>query len=236
MNKSVGYVYILTNPSFREDWIKVGKSSRPVDVRSKELDNTSVPLPFEIYGTVKTSKYNELEREFHAILTNLAKSRIRENREFFNITPQEAFEHLVGIAKLIDDAEINFPEDLKENVKQKNSSKKPFYKGKYVVETNEIFYFYRDGVDAKMKVVNGNKFVVLKGSKIDPNVYSNASIVEKARKENSKNIVNWVTTVDIVFNSPSTAGCFVGGGAVNGKYYWRTINGDKKLDEFIKYI
>ncbi len=39
-NKEPGYVYILTNPSFREDWVKIGKSSRPVDVRSKELDNT----------------------------------------------------------------------------------------------------------------------------------------------------------------------------------------------------
>ena len=48
-----GYVYILTNPSFREDWVKIGKSSRPVDVRSKELDNTAVPLPFEIYAPSK---------------------------------------------------------------------------------------------------------------------------------------------------------------------------------------
>lgn len=47
--KEPGYVYILTNPSFREDWVKIGKSSRPVDVRSKELDNTAVPLPFEIF-------------------------------------------------------------------------------------------------------------------------------------------------------------------------------------------
>lgn len=47
---SQGYVYILTNPSFREDWVKIGKSSRPVDVRSKELDNTAVPLPFEYQG------------------------------------------------------------------------------------------------------------------------------------------------------------------------------------------
>jgi len=133
---------------------------------------------------------------------------------------------------LIDDAEINFPEEEK----QKNNNKKSFYKGKYVVETKEIFYFYRDGVDAKMKVIDGNKFVVLKGSKIDPNIYSNVKVVEHIRKENSKNIVNGITTVDIVFNSPSTAGCFVGGGAINGKYYWRTINGDKKLDEFIKYI
>lgn len=36
-NKEPGYVYILTNPSFREDWMKIGKNSRPVDVRSKKL-------------------------------------------------------------------------------------------------------------------------------------------------------------------------------------------------------
>jgi hypothetical protein len=30
-NKEPGYVYMLTNPSFHEDWVKNGKSSRPVD-------------------------------------------------------------------------------------------------------------------------------------------------------------------------------------------------------------
>ena len=35
-NKEPGYVYILTNPSFREDWVKIGKSSRPVDVRREK--------------------------------------------------------------------------------------------------------------------------------------------------------------------------------------------------------
>ncbi len=60
MKKEAGYVYILTSPSFKEDWVKIGKSSRPVDIRSKELDNTAVPLPFEIYATLKTSKYEEV--------------------------------------------------------------------------------------------------------------------------------------------------------------------------------
>ena len=32
-----GYVYILTNPSFKEDWVKIGKSARTVDVRSKSM-------------------------------------------------------------------------------------------------------------------------------------------------------------------------------------------------------
>ena len=54
--KEAGYVYILTNPSFKEDWVKIGMSSRHVDIRSKELDNTAVPLPFEIYATLKRLK------------------------------------------------------------------------------------------------------------------------------------------------------------------------------------
>lgn len=53
MESVKGYVYILTNPSFREDWVKIGTSSR---VRSKELDNTAVPFPFEVYATLYTSK------------------------------------------------------------------------------------------------------------------------------------------------------------------------------------
>lgn len=101
-----GYVYILTNPSFKEDWVKIGKSSRPVDVRSKELDNTAVPLPFEIFATMKTCKYNEVEKLVHKTIDRLTDLRIRQNREFFNVAPQIALDILRDIAKAIDDAEV----------------------------------------------------------------------------------------------------------------------------------
>ena len=104
--KEPGYVYILTNPSFREDWVKIGKSSRPVDVRSKELDNTAVPLPFEIFATIKTAKYNEVEKLVHNIIDNLTNFRIRQNRELFNVAPQKALEILKEIALTIDDAVV----------------------------------------------------------------------------------------------------------------------------------
>lgn len=238
MSKEKGYVYILTNPSFKDNWVKIGRSSKPVDVRSKELDNTAVPLPFEIYATVKTSKYIELETQFHKILTNLADARIRKGREFFNITPQEAFEHLAGIANLLDDSEINSPENItkEEDINIDNQTKrKSFYKGKYIVKTNKIFYFYRETTDAQMKILNGNRFIVLKDSKIDSNIYSNMKVVKSLREKYKKYIKNNITLKDLEFDSPSTAGCFVGGGAVNGKYYWRTKE-DKKLDDFIEYI
>lgn len=104
--KESGYVYILTNPSFREDWVKIGKSSRPVDVRSKELDNTAVPLPFEIFATMKTCKYNEVEKLVHKTIDRLTDLRIRQNREFFNVAPQIALDIFRDIASTIDDAEV----------------------------------------------------------------------------------------------------------------------------------
>ena len=105
-NKDSGYVYILTNPSFRDDWVKIGKSYRPVDVRSKELDNTAVPLPFEIYATLKTSKFDKVEKQIHKQIDRLTDLRIRQNREFFNIAPSVALDIMRDIADLLEDAEL----------------------------------------------------------------------------------------------------------------------------------
>ena len=116
--KEAGYVYILTNPSFKEDWVKIGKSSRPVDVRSKELDNTAVPMPFEIYATLKTSKYEEVEKLIHKTIDRLTDLRIRQNREFFNVPPAKALDILRDISTTLDDAEI-------EEVHLKNKKAEP---------------------------------------------------------------------------------------------------------------
>ena len=105
-SKEPGYVYILTNPSFREDWVKIGMSSRPVTQRVSELDNTSVPLPFDIYATMKTVKYTEAEKHIHRYIERFTNLRIRDNREFFNIKPEVALDIFREVATLIDDAEI----------------------------------------------------------------------------------------------------------------------------------
>ena len=106
-NKFPGYVYILTNPSFKEDWVKIGKSSRPVDVRSKEMDNTTVPLPFEIYATMKTTKFMETEKQVHRYIERFTNLRIRNNREFFSVKPEEAFEIFKAVALVLEDAVID---------------------------------------------------------------------------------------------------------------------------------
>ncbi|MCD8310464.1 MAG: GIY-YIG nuclease family protein [Prevotellaceae bacterium] len=131
-----GYVYILTNPSFREDWIKIGKSARPVDVRSKELDNTAVPLPFEIYATIQTVKYSEVEKHVHKQIDRFTDLRIRQNREFFNVPPQVALDIFNDIANMVDDAvvtvyENNKPVDAKEKEAASAAEKRVVKRGRF---------------------------------------------------------------------------------------------------------
>ena len=99
MNK--GFVYVLTNPSFNENWVKIGKSQRLPNVRSKELFNTAVPLPYEIYATLETEKFNQAERIIHRSIDRISDLRINKNREFFNISPEKAYEILLDIKMLL---------------------------------------------------------------------------------------------------------------------------------------
>lgn len=57
--KEPGYVYIMTKTSFHEGRVIIGKRSRPVNVRSKERDNTDVPHPFVIYATLQTENHDK---------------------------------------------------------------------------------------------------------------------------------------------------------------------------------
>ena len=125
MSDEKGYVYILTNQSFKDDWVKIGKSSRQVDVRSKELDNTAIPLPFSILATLKTHKYNAAEKFIHKMIDMVAPDiRIRKGREFFNISPQKAYEILKLCAEQYDDSEVEiYDAELLTEINEDNGDK-----------------------------------------------------------------------------------------------------------------
>jgi hypothetical protein len=104
-----GYVYILTNPSFQEDWIKIGQAE-DLEQRIKTLSNkTCLPFAFQEYASCKTAKYKELEKHLHVLMTELGKIRVTPNREFFQIVPSQAAKYLEQQALLIDDAEFRAP-------------------------------------------------------------------------------------------------------------------------------
>ncbi len=167
-NNTKGYVYILTNKSFRDDWVKIGKSSRPVDVRSKELDNTAVPLPFDIYATMQTEKYAEIEKIIHKQIDRLTDLRIRQNREFFNVHPAQALDILLDLATAFDDAVIMKYEDgkpyqvypemeksIKENAKPVKRQRKSFEFSMIDLNVGDTIIF--DALQLPVKVAGANK-------------------------------------------------------------------------------
>lgn len=103
--KQVGYVYIFTNDSFRDDWVKIGKTT-DLKGRLKTLFNTSLPLPFRIYATLQTKKYEAIEKIVHKQIDRLTDLRINQNREFFNVHPTQALDILLDQATALDDAVI----------------------------------------------------------------------------------------------------------------------------------
>ena len=103
--KEPGYVYILTNPSFREDWVKIGKTQN-LKERLRTLDNTSVPLPFKKYATLQTVKYEIAEKHVHHFIEMFTNLRIRDKREFFNVKPEQALKIFCEVAELLDDAVV----------------------------------------------------------------------------------------------------------------------------------
>jgi len=79
----MGIIYILKNPAFN-DMIKIGITHRELNQRIKELNNTSVPLPFEIFYAAKVYDAKKIETLIHEIFKE---DRVNNQREFFRTDP-----------------------------------------------------------------------------------------------------------------------------------------------------
>ena len=100
MSEKKGFIYILTNKSFhKSDLVKIGWAT-DVEKRVKELSNTSVPEPFEIYATYEVPFDSKMpDKALHNLIQRLNPGlRITQNREFFEIEPWDAYEILNSMA------------------------------------------------------------------------------------------------------------------------------------------
>jgi len=85
-----GYVYILTNDAM-PGLVKIGRTSREVNVRAAELWQTGVPERFEVDWAFKTPDCVQLERFVHA---DLKDRRVSRSREFFRAEQEYAVERV----------------------------------------------------------------------------------------------------------------------------------------------
>lgn len=95
---SKGYIYIMTNPALK-DMVKFGYAS-DVETRRKQLSTTALPYEYEVYATYETSGNLE-DKKLHKMIDNLNPGlRVSKNREFFVMSPEEAYELLESIATI----------------------------------------------------------------------------------------------------------------------------------------
>jgi hypothetical protein len=78
-------VYVLTNAAM-PGLVKIGITSGDVAERIKQLDGTSVPLPFECFYAAEVLDAAKIERAIHEAFDD---HRIRKSREFFKISPDK---------------------------------------------------------------------------------------------------------------------------------------------------
>ncbi|WP_371246132.1 GIY-YIG nuclease family protein [Mycoplasmopsis agassizii] len=114
-HKQKGYVYILKNPMYKENILKIGQSKYWPAKRAKELSNSSaVPMEFDFFAVLVTSKYKKAEKVLFDLLDELTDRRINKNREFFEIEDEKAIRILKTISVLLDDGEICIKPDLEQ--------------------------------------------------------------------------------------------------------------------------
>lgn len=95
--KGKGFVYILSNPSFPSDLLKIGMTRRSVKERANELYNkaSGIPGPFKIEFEVQVSNCIAAEEIIHQRLTHYRNSH---TREFFKLPLEDAIKIVLGVA------------------------------------------------------------------------------------------------------------------------------------------
>ena len=102
----MGIVYVLSNPAF-DRYVKVGRTG-DLERRLRDLDNTSVPLPFRCEFAIEVTDEVETERLVH---DGFADFRVRNSREFFEIEAQR----VIAVLKLTGGKDVTPKEDVAED-------------------------------------------------------------------------------------------------------------------------
>lgn len=130
----MGYVYVLSNDSYKDEVLKIGRTEKNPEDRARELSkDTGVPLPFNVKHYFQTSKHVELENYIHK---KLEKQRLNGGREFFKTTLKE-------ISDIVKEFEVNVSKTKKTSFERKELKNLV----KIFVHNTEIFPTRQDIID-----------------------------------------------------------------------------------------
>lgn len=154
-------VYALTNAAF-EQFVKIGTTSN-LEQRLKQLDNTSVPLPFRCVYAIDVHNADEVERLVHEAF---ADHRVRRGREFFQVEPQRiiAALKLTGGQNVTPRQDIAADDDGLEALHRVRQPKQRFSFEDAGLTTGNLVYFANDH-SITAEVVDDNR-ILFEGEQI----------------------------------------------------------------------
>lgn len=94
-----GYIYCVSNASFKANIYKVGYTTMDLETRIKSLYKTGVPTKFNIHFAKMVNHCYQKEQEIHGILDD-KKLRLNPSREFFHCklsTIKNIFDKVDGV-------------------------------------------------------------------------------------------------------------------------------------------
>jgi len=94
---SKGHVYAARVPG--EPEVKIGKTTRPLDKRLSEHNNSAVLRDYEYEFLLPVNDPSAVEKEAHRLLKDV---RVRKDREFFCCSPREAKKKIKKAAATVD--------------------------------------------------------------------------------------------------------------------------------------
>lgn len=151
-NGEEGYVYIMDNPSLKDGYVKIGKATSQAELRAVMANNKAMPEPDEIYATLRTNKYEYVERFMHKILALLTGKTAEQGNGYFKADPSKAADILKDIAVLVDDARIDYqPIDPPEGSSPLPRKKRPRFRFSMVgLNPGDTITFDPTGIEVKV--------------------------------------------------------------------------------------
>lgn len=110
-NTDKEFVYVMSNPSFEANILKVGWSRKHPEIRASTLFTSGLPTPFVIEFIITTCNGSNLETQIH---NHIKEYRVNDNREFFKIPKDDLYKILTEELNLeISTNTLDIPTNIK---------------------------------------------------------------------------------------------------------------------------
>ena len=133
-----GIVYCLENPGM-PGLVKIGKTV-DVEQRLRQLDNTSVPVPFTCVLALEVKDHQEAERLLHEAFSD---HRVRKSREFFRVSPERvaAAMRLTGGRDVTPTSDVVEDEDSRRALDESRKRREHFNFGMVNISPGTVLHF-----------------------------------------------------------------------------------------------